>query len=137
MPYGTIAADYVQSSTASTPPVFRDANSAEVGQLCRAWVNFVGTGSSGSATINASFNVSSVTVNGTGDFTINFTNAFVDANYCMTQGVLENNTGNWGLIMIMKSGGTRTASAVQITTKVGGNATLQPDAARAFVTFFR
>ena len=46
---------------------------------CRAWVNFNGTGT---VAIRASGNVSSITDNGTGDYTVNFTTAMVDANYC-------------------------------------------------------
>jgi hypothetical protein len=45
---------------------------------CRAWVNFNGTGT---VAIRASGNVTSITDNGTGDFTVNFTNAMPDANY--------------------------------------------------------
>lgn len=45
---------------------------------CRAWVNFNGTGT---VAIRASGNVSSITDNGTGDYTVNFTNAMTDANY--------------------------------------------------------
>ena len=45
---------------------------------CRAWVNFNGTGT---PTIRASGNVSSITDNGVGDYTINFTTAMPDANY--------------------------------------------------------
>jgi len=45
---------------------------------CRAWVNFNGTGT---VAIRASGNVTSITDNGTGDYTINFTNAMPDANY--------------------------------------------------------
>ena len=45
---------------------------------CRAWVNFNGTGTVG---IRASGNVSSITDNGTGAYTVNFTSALVDANY--------------------------------------------------------
>ena len=45
---------------------------------CRAWVNFNGTGT---LAIKASGNVSSVTDNGTGDYTINFITAMPDANY--------------------------------------------------------
>jgi hypothetical protein len=41
-------------------------------------VNFNGTGT---VAIRASFNVSSITDNGTGDYTVNFTNALPDANY--------------------------------------------------------
>jgi hypothetical protein len=44
----------------------------------RAWVNFNGTGT---VAIRASGNVSSITDNGTGDYTINFTNAMPDASY--------------------------------------------------------
>jgi len=43
---------------------------------CRAWVNFASNGS-----VRASGNVSSVTQNGTGDYTINFTNAMPDTSY--------------------------------------------------------
>jgi hypothetical protein len=45
---------------------------------CRAWVNFNGTGT---VAIRASGNVSSITDNGTGDYTVNFTNAMPDINY--------------------------------------------------------
>jgi hypothetical protein len=68
----------VQGSTANTPPVFKDGNGTAIGTLCRAWVNFNGTGT---VAIRASFNVSSITDNGTGDYTVNFTNAMPDANY--------------------------------------------------------
>lgn len=44
----------------------------------KAWVNFNGTGT---VAIRASFNVSSITDNGTGDYTVNFTTAMPDANY--------------------------------------------------------
>jgi len=47
---------------------------------CRAWVNFNGTGA---VAIRASGNVSSITDNGTGDYTINFTNPMPDANYAI------------------------------------------------------
>lgn len=48
----------------------------------KAWVNFNGTITSGENR-RASYNVSSVTRNGTGDYTINFTTSFVDANYAL------------------------------------------------------
>lgn len=46
----------------------------------KAWVNFNGTGT---VAIRASGNVSSITDNGTGDYTVNFTVAMADANYSM------------------------------------------------------
>ena len=45
----------------------------------KAWVHFRGTGT---VTILANFNVSSITDHNTGDFTINFSNALPDVNYC-------------------------------------------------------
>jgi hypothetical protein len=52
--------------------------SAAVAYGCRAWVNFNGTGT---VAIRSSGNVTSITDNGTGDYTVNFTNAMPDANY--------------------------------------------------------
>ena len=63
---------------------------------CRAWVNFNG---SGTVAIRASGNVSSITDNGTGDYTINLTNALVDANYgiILSVGVLGASAGIAGV----------------------------------------
>ena len=66
---------------------FNASGSAPV-YACRAWVNFNGTTSPG--TIRASGNVSSVTRNATGDYTVNFTTAMPDANYC---GLISTNEG--------------------------------------------
>ena len=57
--------------------LFNASGSAPV-YACRAWVNFNGTGT---VAINASGNVSSITDNGTGDYSVNFTTAMPDANY--------------------------------------------------------
>ena len=46
--------------------------------LAKAWVNFNGTGT---VAIRAAGNVSSITDNGTGDYTVNFTISMPDANY--------------------------------------------------------
>lgn len=78
MAYGSVLTDTVQTSTAATAPVFKDGNGTQIGTLCRAWVNFNGVGT---VAIRASFNVSSITDNGTGNYTINFTTALPDANY--------------------------------------------------------
>ena len=45
---------------------------------CRAWVNFNGTGT---IAIRASANVTSITDNGTGQYTVNLTTSIPDANY--------------------------------------------------------
>jgi hypothetical protein len=57
--------------------------SAAIGYGCRAWVNFNGTGT---PAIRADGNVTDITDNGTGDYTINFTTALVDANYSAVMG---------------------------------------------------
>ena len=56
---------------------------------CVAWANWNG---SGGATIRASYNVSSVTRNSTGNYTVNFTNALADANYSIVFGKNINNS---------------------------------------------
>ncbi len=58
---------------------------------CRAWVNFNGTGT---VAIRASGNVSSITDNGTGDYTVNFTTAMPDANYSLVGTVQFDTSGN-------------------------------------------
>lgn len=69
---GTIA------TAESTLSQFNASGSAPV-YAARAWVNFNGTGT---VAIRASGNVSSITDNGVGDYTVNFTTAMPDANYC-------------------------------------------------------
>jgi hypothetical protein len=59
--------------------VFPDATSMQTGQQAvKAWVNFNGQGT---VAIRASYGVSSISDNGTGNYTVNFTTAMVDANY--------------------------------------------------------
>jgi hypothetical protein len=48
---------------------------------CRAWVNFNGTGT---VAIRASGNVTDITDHSAGNYTVNFTTAMPDANYCVT-----------------------------------------------------
>jgi len=62
-------------------------NSSTTAQIAsgraKAWVNFNGVST---VAIRANFNVNSITDNGTGHFTINFTSALSDANYCYSFG---------------------------------------------------
>ena len=67
----------------STLAQFNASGSAPV-YAARAWVNFNGTGT---VAIRASGNVSSITDNGTGDYTVNFTTAMTDANYASEVGI--------------------------------------------------
>jgi hypothetical protein len=59
---------------------------------CRAWVNFDGTASS--PTPRASGNISSITKNGTGDYTINFATAMPDTNYTVAISFGDNSNGS-------------------------------------------
>ena len=79
LPNGTVTADDLASGAINTQALalFNASGSAPV-YACRAWVNFNGTGT---PSIRASGNVSSITDNNTGDYTVNFTTAMPDANY--------------------------------------------------------
>ena len=62
----------------------------------RAWVNFNGTGT---VAIRASGNVSSITDNGTGDYTVNFTTAMSDNNYSVSTSSSYNNGDNNSVLL--------------------------------------
>jgi len=73
---------YVDASIYSTTDLKTDLNvtgSADMFAI-RAWANFNGTGT---PSLNGSGNIASITDNGTGDYTLNFTNAMPDANYAV------------------------------------------------------
>lgn len=77
---------------------------------CRAWVNFNGTGT---VAIRASGNVSSITDNGTGDYTVNFTTAMPDANYSWSGACQVVTTNGW---VNGNTNGVQIASALRIAT---------------------
>jgi len=94
---GTVVADTIRADStstlvlrngvANTPPTIQDNAGTQIGTFCRAWVNFNGTTNVGGfCTIRGSFNVTTVADNGTGDYTVNITNAMPDTNYavCVT-----------------------------------------------------
>ena len=91
---GTGAVVLGTSPTLATP-TFNSAQLATVVgtaplYMCRAWVNFNGTGT---VAIRGSGNVSSITDNGAGDYTVNFTTAMSDANY-VSVGMAGRNSGD-------------------------------------------
>jgi hypothetical protein len=69
------------NSTSATNPIMGSA---------KAWVNFNGQNT---VAIRASYNVSSITDNGTGDYTVNMTNAMQDTNYSVN--INATNPGTW------------------------------------------
>ena len=76
MAYGSLAIDTLNASTGVL------ATQNGMTGIAKAWVQF--TGASGGATINQSFNVSSVTRNATGNYTVTFTTAMPSLNYSAT-----------------------------------------------------
>ena len=103
--------------------------SAAVAYGCRAWVNFNGTGT---VAIRASGNVSSITDNGTGDYTVNFTTAMPDANYAWSGSSRATTTNGW------INGNT---SAAQTTTTLRVSSVTAPiaavDASEILIAIFR
>jgi len=84
---------------------------------CRAWVNFDGTGT---VAIRASGNVTSITDNSTGNYTVNFTTALVDANYGVGLGIQKQTSGVAGLSRNISS----TTSAYRFFTTDGSGTAL-------------
>jgi uncharacterized protein (AIM24 family) len=88
---------------------------------CRAWVNFNGTGT---VAIRASGNVSSITDNGTGDYTVNFTTAMPDTNYSAEVSCNEmSSTNNARVAQLEGDGSSVTTTSVRVVCVVGGTAT--------------
>ena len=100
----------------------------------RAWVNFNGTGT---VAIRASGNVTSITDNGTGDYTVNFTTAMPDANYACsfaTQRSATNTDVYAGLYFGASQ--SQTASSVRIQTRTGSTFSVE-DVTCAQISVFR
>ena len=108
------------------------------GYFCRAWVNFDGTGT---VAIRASGNVSSITDNGNGDYTVNFTTAMPDINYCTT-GATELDSSPYAIIFAPNRIGTTGGESVPTTISVRINSVNQynytaGDTKYIFVAVFR
>jgi hypothetical protein len=97
---------------------------------CRAWVNFNGTGT---VAIRASGNVTSITDNGTGDYTVNFTTAMPDANYCAVASVGQSNGSGFARLGVAGSVYSTTQVKVQTINSSLGSA----DMALVTVAIFR
>ena len=95
----------------------------------RAWVNFNGTGT---VAIRASGNVSSITDNGTGDYTVNFTNAMPDANYSTVFG-----TGGTSSSFVVRIPDTPTQTATSQRIWAMSTGSILQDQAFINVSIFR
>ena len=97
--------------------------------IAKAWVNFNGTGT---VAIRDSFNVSSITDNGTGDYTLNFTTAMPNANYSVSGIVGDYGTINALRGIMVSSATAPTTSALRIVTCLSSG----EDQARVCVSVF-
>jgi hypothetical protein len=116
----------ISSTTADTPVILQDSSSNS--NTCRAWVNFNGTGT---VAIRADFNVSSITDNNTGDYTVNFTTAMPDTNYARvasagtgsttagySTGMNSISTGSVGLSTVLTGGSNVLADVAHVMCAV-------------------
>lgn len=78
----------------------------------KAWVNFNGTGT---VSIRASKNVSSITDNGTGDYTVNFTSPLIDGNYALS-GAASAEGASLPRFLVISEAASPTAAACRIGT---------------------
>ena len=136
----TLTSPTLTSPTLTTPTI----DSAQVPTisgtaplyLCRAWVNFNGTGT---VAIRASGNVSSITDNGVGDYTINFTTAMPDANYAAALACqyAEGTYTAQNIIAAMSDGtGNQAAGSLRVRAYVS-SANTSYDVVRYWASIFR
>src|SRR3990167_10612889 len=77
------AALQITTAPAGTPV----ANTLYADNICKAWINFNGTGT---IAIKDSFNVSGIVDNGVGDYTVTWDRDFADTNYALAIGAANN-----------------------------------------------
>ena len=122
--------------TWGSPASLSTASGSAPSYSARAWVNFNGTGT---VAIRASGNVSSITDNGVGEYTVNFTTAMPDANYAVIACNVQYDNGNNTVATQVKgtfSGGAsnQTTSSVRIQCATSGPVY---DLAGIYVSIFR
>ena len=104
---------------------------------CRAWVNFNGTGT---VAIRASGNVSSITDNGTGDYTVNFATAMPDTNYSMASlngySLTDGSPFTSAMTELSRVSGSMTSTFSRVRTGRGSDNSVQ-DHELICISFFR
>jgi hypothetical protein len=103
-----------------------------VSGTAKAWVNFNGTGT---VAIRRAFNVSSVTDNGTGQYTVNFTNAMSDVNYSAVGNHNAVNGGGASVVFAYDSPNYYSTTQLQLTCFNAVSA-YRSDASRVTVAIF-
>ena len=104
------------TGSSSNPAQLSTASGSAPSYSARAWVNWNGTGT---VAIRGSANVSSVTDNGSGNYTVNFSTAMPDANYSTVLG--QGSGGFRGFARLVAAGITSSSVNIIFTDVNGGN----------------
>ena len=128
------------SSSANIKSAINASGSAPI-YACRAWVNFNGTGdfstNPGTAMIRGSGNVSSITGNATGDYTVNFTTAMPDSNYAVAASDIGNTTAYYSFPKAGANSALTTSSCRFHLPQIVGSNTSDQDIDTIHVLIFR
>ena len=121
----------IKTETLSTPSNATVPVDTVVNGTAKAWVNFNG---SGTVAIRRAFNVASITDNGTGNYTVNFTTAMVDGDFSAVASTNRNSlTGNVHPNITVIS---PTVSAISVFTGPGDSVSTLQDHVYIFVAIF-
>ena len=113
----TVANNLSVIGTAPIPDALSTASGSAPSYSARLWVNFNGTGT---IAIRDDGNVSSLTDNGTGDYTVSFTTALPDTNYCVTGHANHNTTADNSRMFLQSMTSLRTTSSIRVRTRGDG-----------------
>ena len=112
----TLVVNTIKGQSGSLPPAIQNSSGTVVGQFCRAFVFFDESATIfQSSSTNQSFNVSSVSDDGSSQYTINFANAFPDAFYMPVVQCSQNDDGRCPISNEFYN----TASACKMFTRSG------------------
>ena len=84
----------------------------------KAWINFNGTGT---VAIRDSFNVSTLTDNGTGDYTISFTTAMANTNYVVTCTTSTQHNSTTAILGVDTTDGDYLTGSIRVQSVKTGN----------------
>lgn len=129
---GTLVLDTLQNGAGT----YSTSADNVINGCAKAWVNFNGTTTP--VTIRAQYNVSSVTKNGNGDYTVNFTNPLPSDGYSIGSFASNNDsTANESFTVSRRTSDAYTTSACRIlSVENTGSATSTTDSPVICVQFF-
>ena len=127
---GTLVADTLQDGAGNSTSM----DNAIYGSA-KAWALFDGSQSS-PITPTASYNVSSITKNSTGNFTANFTNALTNNNYCFIGNASDNSTGDFRQIGFWNNTSSSAVNFISMyVSSTGGSGTAYDCQKTTFAVF--